>query len=48
MLPGGQSGDIDSPHYEDLLPDWLDNVPMPLVFDIEQAKQNAAETINFE
>jgi penicillin amidase len=48
MLPGGQSGDIESPHYEDLLPDWLDNVPMPLVFDIEEARANAAETITFD
>jgi penicillin amidase len=48
MLPGGQSGDIESPHYEDLLPGWLDNVALPLVFDIEEAKANAAETITFE
>jgi len=48
MLPGGQSGDIASPHYEDLLPGWLDNVPLPLVFDIEQARENAAETITFD
>ncbi len=48
QLPGGQSGDINSPHYEDLLPGWLDNQPLPLVFDIAEAAANAAETITFE
>lgn len=48
MLPGGQSGDITSPHYEDLLPGWLDNVPLPLVFDIAEAEANAATTIVFQ
>lgn len=41
QLPGGQSGDIDSANYQDLLPDWLDNVPMDIVFDIEAAKANS-------
>jgi penicillin amidase len=48
QLPGGQSGDINSPHYEDLLFPYLANEPMPLVFDIEEAKANAEDTINFE
>lgn len=48
QLPGGQSGDINSPHYEDLLFPYLANESMPLVFDIDQAAANAAETINFE
>ena len=47
QLPGGQSGDINSPHYEDLLFPYLANEPMPLVFDIAEAEANAAETINF-
>jgi acyl-homoserine lactone acylase PvdQ len=41
QLPGGQSGDIDSPNYDDLLPKWLANEPMPLVLDIEEAAANA-------
>lgn len=45
QLPGGQSGHIDSPHYDDLLPAWLDNESMPLVFDLETAKENAEETV---
>ena len=48
QLPGGQSGDINSPHYEDLLFPYLANEPMPLVFDIEEAEANAEDTINFE
>ncbi|MEM7437679.1 MAG: penicillin acylase family protein, partial [Myxococcota bacterium] len=31
QLPGGQSGDINSPNYEDLLPFWLDNEPIDIV-----------------
>jgi penicillin amidase len=49
QLPGGQSSDINSPHYEDLLFPWLHNEPMPLVFDIAQvAADPAAETVTFE
>jgi penicillin amidase len=48
QLPGGQSAHVDSPHYEDLLFPYLANAPIPLVFDIEEAANNAAETINFE
>ncbi len=48
QLPGGQSGDIDSPHYEDLLFPYLANEPMPLVMDIDEAAANAAETITFD
>jgi len=48
QLPGGQSGDINSPHYEDLLFPYLANEPMPLVFDIDEAADNAEETIIFQ
>ncbi len=47
QLPGGQSSDINSPYYQDLLFPYLANEPMPLVFDIEQAAANAEETITF-
>ena len=48
QLPGGQSGDINSPHYEDLLFPYLANEPMPLVFDIDEAAANAEQTIIFQ
>lgn len=48
QLPGGQSSDIDSPHYEDLLFPYLRNEPMLLVFDIDEVAASAQETIRFE
>ena len=48
QLPGGQSGDINSAHYEDLLYPYLANEPMPLVFDINEAAANAEQTIIFQ
>ena len=47
QVPGGQSGDFDSPNYEDLLPKWLANEPMPLVLDIAEAAANAERTVTF-
>jgi acyl-homoserine lactone acylase PvdQ len=47
QLPGGQSGDIDSPNYDDLLFPYLRNEPMPLVFDIDEAAANAVQTVSF-
>lgn len=41
QVPGGQSGDVDSPNYDDYLPKWLANEPMPLVLDIGEAAANA-------
>jgi penicillin amidase len=48
QLPGGQSSHIDSPNYDDLLFKHLDNEPIDLVFDIEEAKANAVRTVTFE
>ena len=51
QLPGGQSADINSVNYEDLLFPYLRNTPMPLVFDLEVAKENAEDngrTVNFD
>ncbi|MGB5694933.1 MAG: penicillin acylase family protein [Polyangiales bacterium] len=47
QLPGGQSGDIDSANYEDLLFPYLRNQPMPLVLDIAEAAANATRTVTF-
>jgi penicillin amidase len=47
QLPGGQSSDIDSPNYEDLLFPYLRNEPMPLIFDIDEAAANAARTVTW-
>jgi penicillin amidase len=47
QLPGGQSGDIDSPSYEDLLFPYLANESMPLLFDIDEANANAVRTVRF-
>ena len=48
QLAGGQSGHVDSPFYEDLLFPYLDNDPLPLVFDLDEAAANAARTVTFE
>jgi penicillin amidase len=47
QLPGGQSGDVTSPYYEDLLFPYLANQPMPLVFDIDEAEANAEDVVTF-
>ncbi|MGB5812986.1 MAG: penicillin acylase family protein [Polyangiales bacterium] len=47
QLPGGQSSDIDSPNYDDLLPFWLENQTIPLVFDLGTAEANAVRTVDF-
>ena len=48
QLPGGQSSDVDSDNYQDLLLKWLDHEPVDLIFDIEEAKENAVRTVRFE
>jgi len=48
QLPGGQSADINSTNYEDLLFPYLANEPMPLVFDIDAAANSAARTVTFQ
>ena len=48
QLPGGQSGHLGSDNYDDLIGPYLENEPMPLVFDIEEAKANAVRTVTFE
>ena len=45
QIPGGQSADFESDNYDDLLPGWLANEPMPLVLDIAQAEANAVRTV---
>jgi len=48
QLPGGQSADIDSPNYEDLLFPYLRNEPMQVVFDIDEAAAKAERTVTFQ
>jgi len=36
QLPGGQSAHVSSEHYDDLLPLYLDNEPIDLIFDIDE------------
>jgi penicillin amidase len=47
QLPGGQSADADSDYYDDLLPLYLDNQPIDLIFDINEAASQATETFEF-
>jgi penicillin amidase len=47
QLPGGQSGHLGNDNYEDLLQLWLDRDPLPLEFDINEAKANAAVTVDY-
>lgn len=47
QLPGGQSAHPSSPNYDDFIPLWLDNVPTPMIFDIDEAASVAAETIDY-
>ena len=48
QLPGGQSSQIESENYDDLLLKYLNGEPIDLVFDIDQAKANAVRTVTFE
>ena len=51
QLPGGQSSDINSPYYEDLVFPYLENTPFELVFDLDTARDNAengGEIVTFE
>lgn len=48
QLPGGQSNDINSENYQDLLLKWLDHEPIELTFDIDEAKEKAVRTVSFD
>ena len=46
-IPGGQSGDRESKHYEDqLLNFWLKHEAHPMLFTREQIKKNLEQTIS--
>ncbi|MEZ4223586.1 MAG: penicillin acylase family protein [Polyangiaceae bacterium] len=45
QLPGGQSSHLDSPHYLDLLPDYLANVSRPLAMDVAAARKSAKTVV---
>ncbi|HET6415906.1 MAG TPA: penicillin acylase family protein [Polyangiales bacterium] len=48
QLPGGQSGHLQSDNYEDLIFPYLENQPIPLVFDIAEAEASAVRTVVFQ
>lgn len=48
QLPGGQSSDVMSQNYDDLLDLWLDNEPIDMAFDIGLAAEDAIETVVFQ
>jgi penicillin amidase len=47
-LPGGQSGNPLSPHYEDLLPFWERGQGVPIAWSEEAVAQAARETLRLE
>ena len=42
----GQSGNPDSPYYDNLLDDWANDRTFPLLFSRKSIEENAAFTIN--
>lgn len=44
-LPGGQSGNPLSPHYDDLLPLWLRGEGVPIAWTEEEVRQAAVQTL---
>jgi penicillin amidase len=47
-LPGGQSGNPVSPHYDDLLPLWLRGDGVPIAWTEEEVRQAAVETLDLK
>ena len=45
QLPGGESSHPDSPHYLDMLPDYLANVSRPLPMDVDAERESAETTM---
>ena len=41
-LPGGQSGNPVSPHYDDLLPNWLEGSGVPIAWSHESVQSATA------
>ncbi len=48
MIATGQSGNIASPHYDDLLPLWADGVFIPMVMDAQTARRSGVATLALE
>ncbi len=44
-LPGGQSGNPLSPHYDDLLPLWQRGEGVPIAWTEEEIRQAAMQTL---
>lgn len=47
-LPGGQSDDPDSPHYDDLLKRWLGNETFPYYFKLQDVIDNKEQYLRWE
>jgi penicillin amidase len=45
VLPGGQSGDPFSPHYDDMLPLWLRGEGVPIAWSPEEIERAAVTTL---
>ena len=44
-LPGGQSGNPLSPHYDDLLPLWLRGDGVPIAWTEDEVRQATVQTL---
>jgi penicillin amidase len=44
-MPGGQSGDPFSPHYDDMLPLWLRGAGVPIAWSPERVRAAAVSTL---
>ncbi|MCB9677154.1 MAG: penicillin acylase family protein [Alphaproteobacteria bacterium] len=47
IIPGGQSGLVDSPHFSDQAELWLANETLPLRFTVEEVLEGAVERHSF-
>ncbi len=46
VIPGGQSGHPESPHYQDQLHTWLDNRCRPMLFDRRDVEANTEHILH--
>jgi penicillin amidase len=46
MIPGGQSGHLGSPHYDDLIPLWRAGTFIPMLWSREAVERETSETLS--